>query len=551
MAYVANVSIHGSAHMGNAIKYIERDGKALPLNEFKRELLNSLEHLQNIQLTSGERVTCINCSSQNTYKEFENLRRAYKQDKGVIAHHYYQSFQKDDNVSPELAHQIGVELATKMFPDYQVVVSTHIDKEHIHNHIIVNSCNMSTGQKWHSNKKSLAEIRNESDRLCMQNGLGIINYNSEYSGIDRGTYRAGTNNRSWKVNLVQDLNEAVEVCKSKEEFINFLKKREYEIKYTDANITIQKIGEKKAIRVDTLAKQFGDKYKKDNLEKQMGYFSEAEKNKNDLPFKTEKNISEVKSNWEYYERNILRQYSTFPSTSKKIVRSVRTENILKNASSIAYSKSLFEALLKFFILICSLQKKKKRNINYERKTYRLLTATPQKRNVNKTYSYAGNIDYWKLKNSSGNCYSVRVSMLQLLKLTGQPVLYSARINRETGTVDITVKEKDKDMLIKIFEMENEQILLDEQNDSISNSAIYKNIKKIAEIKNEKVQYLVISAAQMDILKKNYINVAAFPKEEKYNIAFLPEQKNLIMKLIHQNQNNEQEINNQRNTKQRG
>ena len=70
MAYVGKVSIKGAAHMGNAMKYIEREGKALPIDEFKRELLNSLEHLQNIQLTSGERVTCINCSSQNTFKEF-------------------------------------------------------------------------------------------------------------------------------------------------------------------------------------------------------------------------------------------------------------------------------------------------------------------------------------------------------------------------------------------------------------------------------------------------------------------------------------------------
>ena len=192
MAYVGQVSIRDSSHMGHAIDYISREEKALSLNNVSdHEMLNiMLNHLSVTNKSIGERATYINCT-QNPYKDFENMRKAYDQDKGVIAHHYFQSFQKDDDLTPEQAHQIGVQLAQKMFPNYQVVVATHTDKEHLHNHIIVNSCNIITGQKWYSNKKSLSDIRKESDKLCLQNGLGVIQKNSKYKNIDKPTYQLG------------------------------------------------------------------------------------------------------------------------------------------------------------------------------------------------------------------------------------------------------------------------------------------------------------------------------------------------------------------------
>lgn len=241
--------------MEHAIDYITKEEKALTLNEYKKALSERLTHVQEVNTNLGERSTCINCSSQNTYKDFENVRKAFGQDKGVIAHHYYQSFQKDDNVTPEQAHQIGVELAKRMFPNFQVVVSTHTDREHIHNHIIVNSCNIVTGQKWHSNKNSLSEIRKESDKLCLANGLGIIKKDSKYKGIDSATYQLGLKGKSWKINLVRDLEKAVECCKSKDEFISFLNKKDYTVKYTDNHITITKNGEKKVSELILLQKR--------------------------------------------------------------------------------------------------------------------------------------------------------------------------------------------------------------------------------------------------------------------------------------------------------
>ena len=119
MVTVGQTSIKCDSHLDNAIRYITKEEKALSLKEMKEHLDKRLNHLSDINFSIGEKATYLNCSSQNTYKDFENMRKAFEQDKGVIAHHYYQSFQKDDNVTPEQAHQIGVELAKRMFPNFQ------------------------------------------------------------------------------------------------------------------------------------------------------------------------------------------------------------------------------------------------------------------------------------------------------------------------------------------------------------------------------------------------------------------------------------------------
>lgn len=517
--------------MEHAIDYISREDKALNLNEFKQELKNRLDHVQSVNTNIGERATCINCTARNAYKDFENMRKIFRQDKGVIAHHYYQSFQKDDDVTPELAHQIGVELAKKMFPNFQVVVSTHTDREHVHNHLIVNSCNTLTGQKWYSNKKSLSDIRRESDKLCLQNGLGVITKNSKYKGIDRTTYQLGMKGKSWKINLVQDLEEAAALCRSKDEFIKFLSERDYTVRYKDLHITITKNGEKKGIRVDTLAKQFGDKFKKENLEKKMGYYSppSPEIIKVYQPERKNKSDSSVKGNWEHYEQWIFKQQSCYPSTKNNIIRDSQTERLIKSAErSLFYSRNIFDFILRAILFLTA--KAKRRSINYAPEKYRKVRTL--KLTKNSEYINYGNISYNELTHSAGDNYSIKVSMEKLLKIVNQPILYSARIDKENSSVTITVKEKDKEFLAEILELNKIQNQLNEQNDRLSNQKIYKELKQAAEQSGEKLQYLIITPDQKQILKDNYIQFAYFEKGDKMNIAFLPEKADLIKKLIY-------------------
>lgn len=533
--------------MAHAIDYITKEEKALRLDEFKKALSERLIHVQDVNTNSGERSTCINCSSQNTYKDFENMRKAFGQDKGVIAHHYYQSFQKDDNVTPELAHQIGVELAKKMFPNFQVVVSTHIDREHIHNHIIVNSCNIVTGQKWHSNKKSLSEIRKESDNLCLANGLGIITKESKYKGIDRTTYQLGLKGKSWKINLVRDLEKAVECCKSKDEFISFLNKKDYTVRYTDRHITITKNGEKKGIRVDTLAKTFGEKFTKENLERKMGYFiaAEPEPQKKAAPTNAPKKSPEVKSNWEYYEQNIFRKNNYLPSTPTNIVRDSRSVRLARSAGrSIFYSRNIFDLVLRAMIFLLSLSQRKVKRHKPVR--YKKVQTLPIRRSSN--YVTFGNIKYRELTSTAGENYSIKISLDKLLLIANQPILYSGMIDKNNNSVTITVKKKDKNFLASLINLSDKQKQLDEQSERISNRNTYRQLKEIAAQSNEKLSYLIVTQEQTKILRDNYIEFAYFEKEDKLNIAFLPAKADLIKKLIYPKQEKKVETPQQRNNR---
>lgn len=512
--------------MEHAIDYISREEKALSLNEFKELLQARLMHLQTTDTNSGERATCIHCSSTNTYKDFENVRKAFGQDKGVIAHHYYQSFSPDDHLTPEQAHQIGVELAKRMFPNYQVVIATHTDRSHLHNHIIVNSCNLVTGQKWYSNKKSLSDIRKESDRLCKQYGLSVIDKQSKYKGIDRTTYTLATKGKSWKVQLVKDLTEAVGCCTSKEEFIRFLQQRGYSVRYRDVHITIQKNGEKKGIRVDTLAKQFGEKFTKANLEKAMGYYSE--------PNVTEQRPSpeyaaqpEPPSNWERYEQQIFKMKRCLPSVSGHITYHKGVAPALDRASSIAPDKN-FSFLFRTLLLLTALFARKRKK--QPKHTYQV-RREPIPRIPSGSYYYTGNVPYKTLTESAGETLTIRVGIDRLLQLMGQPILYSARIDRTNCAATITIKKKDQDFLAEILNLVEVRGRLVEQSDRIQNRLTYSKLKESAERAGTKLQYLIVTAEQKQELEQQCQEFAYFEKEDgKFNIAFLPEQAEIIKRI---------------------
>ena len=529
MAYIGKASIKCYSHMENAIGYIAKQEKAMPLSQMKKYLEESFSHIKSVDTALGERTTFINCIPQTAYMEFEIMRRVFNQDKGVIAHHYYQSFQKDDNVTPEQAHKIGVELAKKMFPNFQVAIATHIDREHIHNHILVNSVNIMTGQKWYSNKRSLSDIRRESDRLCLENGLGIIKKNNKYQGIDRITYQLGLKGKSWKINLVHDLDKAIGCCKSKDEFISFLNEKDYTVRYTDNHITVTKNSEKKGIRVDTLARQFGSKYTKESLERNMRYYTAP----SGKPFtaNNEKRAfhSAGKSNWEYYEQNIFRQNGCFPSTSDNIVRDYNTELLISAAKrEVLYSHNIFDFVLKaiLWLTLLSQRKKKKAPPVHYRKVGQLRITKP------KPYFVYGNISYRELKETSGDTYSIKVGAEMLLNMIDQPILYSAKVNRADDSVTITIKDKDRKFLLELLEMQSKSEQLDDQSQRIKNQLMYTELKETAAQNSEKLQYLVITAEQKKILEDNCIKFAYFDKGDKINVAFLPEKAELIKKLIY-------------------
>jgi hypothetical protein len=113
-----------------------------------------------------------NCAPFSAREEMQMTKRQFGKEDGILAFHGYQSF-KPNEVTPEIAHEIGLKLAQELWPDHQVIVATHLDKAHIHSHFVVNSVALN-GKKFNACKASYRQMREASDRLCKEYGLSVI-----------------------------------------------------------------------------------------------------------------------------------------------------------------------------------------------------------------------------------------------------------------------------------------------------------------------------------------------------------------------------------------
>ena len=487
-------------------------------------------------------VSRINCSgsNSNTLEQFRLLRLAFNQNKGIIAHHFIQSFSPNDNITPETVHRFGVEYVKQCFPNYQVVVSTHIDKEHLHNHIIVNSCNMITGKKFYDNKESMKSNRDISDKLCRKYGVSVISTQSEFKPIDQTTMQLALKQKSWKIQLLSDLDDAKEKCRSKSEFISFFKSRNYEIRY-EKHITIRKIGEKKAIRVDTLAKQFGNQYTKAELEKAMGYSTNlADTNTSNLNLQSKKTCARKNINeWQRFESWSFSQKNRYANNYRCLKKQYGT-NYQPSRFPKGTRKSLLLTLLCVFFV-------SPRKTYREHTNYRLSNRTTANTNIIRTKYRCENIRYGDLISAQGNNFAVKIPADQLGKIIVLPIFYSANVNLETNTAVITVKEYNKEIICQALGYDSKKIA--QQSDKLINSQKYKRLKDYVASSNTKLSYMIVTKIQLELLKMNEIELAAFPKDDgKYNVAFMPDTKERINKILYPSDDSKQESEYERNSR---
>ncbi|MGL5440742.1 MAG: relaxase/mobilization nuclease domain-containing protein [Filifactoraceae bacterium] len=178
------------------------------------------------------------CHPTSAHLSFRDTKNASNTRGTVLARHLIQSFLPGE-ATPEKAHEIGLELCQKMLNDeYEFVLSTHIDRGHIHNHIIFNNVNMVTGKCYQSNKKSYHKIRYQSDKLCKENNLSVIDefyesYKKKYKTNGKSWYeneqaKKGT---SWKSRLQFDIDRLIKQSKDWDEFLKKMSELGYEIKH--------------------------------------------------------------------------------------------------------------------------------------------------------------------------------------------------------------------------------------------------------------------------------------------------------------------------------
>ncbi len=190
------------------------------------------------------------------------------QGKGSVkAIHYIQSFSPDDNVTPELAHKIAKAFLRKAFgDDVQAVIATHVDKDHLHSHIIINSYSLS-GQKYYANRKSLKRIREISDGVCKAFGIDIHpNLTSKGKSINHKEWEHRKNGTSWKQQIRDEIDSLIPTISSLDELLQELEEHGYEIK-RGKYISIKVPGQERFVRTKTL----GDEYTEESLNIRIRY----------------------------------------------------------------------------------------------------------------------------------------------------------------------------------------------------------------------------------------------------------------------------------------
>lgn len=239
--------------------------------------------------------------------------------------------------------------------------------------------------------------------------------------------------------------------------------------------------------------------------------------------------SSGKSYWEHYEQHLFKERHYLPSKPNNVVRDYEAERLISYAErQLMYSRNIFELIIKALVLLSLKAQRRKKNVYPVR--YKRVQQLPVK-----PYITYGNISYRELRETSGDTYTIKVSMEKLLHLVNQPILYSAKINRDNNSVTLTIKEKDKGFLAELLKLKGMSQQLSEQSERMNNRIIYKELLDTAAQSGTKVQYLIINEEQKKILQDNFIHCAFFDKEDRINVAFLPDKAQLIKKLIYPKQ----------------
>lgn len=181
----------------------------------------------NVNLISGK-----DCMAESCLEEMLYTKNLYHKNSGRQYIHIIQSFDPKDNLSAEQVHNVGIKLANT-FNGFQVLIATHIDKNHLHNHLVINSVSFENRYKIQMSKKDLQYIKDYSDKLCLEIGASVIPKKEKTNYIKRNEYRVAKQGKSWKFKLMNAIDLSLAESNTKEEFIKNMNKLGYQVNWTD------------------------------------------------------------------------------------------------------------------------------------------------------------------------------------------------------------------------------------------------------------------------------------------------------------------------------
>ncbi len=182
--------------------------------------------------TTDELTSTKDCLKVSAVDEMMFTKNQFNKTGGRQYIHIVQSFDPKDNLTYEKANEVGVQLA-EYFKGFQAVICTHTDRNHIHNHILLNSVNYETGYKFQQSKKDIEKVKTYSDKLCLQNGLSIIENPKKNTYLKQNEYQVAIKGESWKIQLIIDIDNVLKSSKSKKDFINQMEQQGYKVDWSD------------------------------------------------------------------------------------------------------------------------------------------------------------------------------------------------------------------------------------------------------------------------------------------------------------------------------
>ena len=226
------------------------------------------------QLVSG-----IGCQPETAFDEFLSTKLLHHKDGGVMFYHMVQSFPKGADVDPRTAHEAARRLAG-YFEGCEVLVCTHVDREHIHSHCIINSVNFETGRKVHMADEQIQELRIRNDQICEELGLPKFQKDEQRQsrGMSNAEYYTADRGESWKFELMRVIDECMRCAGNREEFLVLLRSEGYDATWTDSRKNITYITPDGRKCRDN--KLHIEKYLKENMEAEFGYRTENDNTRN-------------------------------------------------------------------------------------------------------------------------------------------------------------------------------------------------------------------------------------------------------------------------------
>ena len=174
-------------------------------------------------------ISGINCQPQSVYDDFLSTKLLYHKDGGVMFYHMVQSFPKGAAVDPRQAHEAARRLA-EYFDGCEVLVCTHVDREHIHSHCVINSVNFETGKKLHMAKEQIQELMRRNDAICLEMGLPVFDAPTQQArGMGGAEYHTALKGQSWKLRLMNTIDACMKYAADKDAFVSLMASEGYRV----------------------------------------------------------------------------------------------------------------------------------------------------------------------------------------------------------------------------------------------------------------------------------------------------------------------------------